>query len=95
MQPHPISVAVDCKKKELREQRGLSQEELAELCNLHRIFLGRIEAGKTTVTMRNLYKIAATLNVSLAEFLAEERLAFPLPPLLRLDVRALTELTGQ
>jgi len=74
MQPHPISVAIGLRTRELREQRGLSQEELAKLCNLHRTFIGRIERGETNVTMRNLYKIAAGLNVSLSEFLAEEGL---------------------
>ncbi|MBI5235652.1 MAG: helix-turn-helix transcriptional regulator [Deltaproteobacteria bacterium] len=54
---------------ELRLKKGYSQEELADHCNLHRTFIGRIERGETNVTLINIYKIAHGLTVPAAALL--------------------------
>jgi hypothetical protein len=77
MQPHPISVAVDSKKRK-QGSKGVYLRKNSQSCVTCIVpFSVGSKRGETTVTVRNLYKIAATLNVSLAEFLAEEGLAFP------------------
>jgi len=37
--------------RRLRVQAGLSQEEFAHLCNLHRTYIGTIERGEKRVTL--------------------------------------------
>jgi len=53
--------------RELRNIRNLSQEQLAEMCSLHRTFIGRVERGETNVTLENIQKLATGLNVPLAD----------------------------
>lgn len=49
--------------RDLRRQRGLSQEDLAELCSLHRTYIGGIERGKRNVGLLNILTIANALDV--------------------------------
>ncbi|MDR0926629.1 MAG: helix-turn-helix domain-containing protein [Ignavibacteria bacterium] len=53
--------------RELRTKKGLSQEKLAELANLHRTYIGMIERSETNITLANIEKIANALNVSMSE----------------------------
>ena len=52
--------------RDLRRQRGLSQERLAELAGLHRTYLGGIERGERNVSLINLVAIAKALDLSLS-----------------------------
>lgn len=45
----------------------LSQEALADACGLDRSYLGRIERGESNVSLINIHRIAAALNVEAAE----------------------------
>jgi transcriptional regulator with XRE-family HTH domain len=42
---------------------GVSQEELAELCDLHRTYIGSVERGERNITLKTLKQIAVALNV--------------------------------
>lgn len=53
--------------RELREQKGLSQEALAGTCNLHRTYIGLIERGERSLSLATLEIIAVGLGVSAAE----------------------------
>ena len=55
-----------------RKIRGLSQEALAEICSLHRTYIGSVERGERNVTLSTLEVIAAALGVSVPELLTEE-----------------------
>ena len=55
--------------RELREGAGISsQERLAEMANLHRTYIGRLERGETGVTVESLAAILVPLGVTLREF---------------------------
>lgn len=54
--------------KEIREKRGLNQEQLAELVNMESRHISRIETGKSFTTLENLSKIAQALNVDVSAF---------------------------
>lgn len=55
-----------------RNELGLSQEELADRCNLHRTYVGGIERGERNITIKSLETIAAALEVSPLQLLSED-----------------------
>lgn len=55
--------------KRLRLERGLSQELLAEMANLHRTYVGSVERGERNVSIDNMESFACALNVSLRDML--------------------------
>ncbi len=53
--------------RQLRESKGVSQQNLAAICNFEKSNLSRIEAGRTNPTIFTLFKISQALEVSIAE----------------------------
>jgi transcriptional regulator with XRE-family HTH domain len=45
-----------------REARGLSQEELADQCDLHRTYISQLERGLKSPSLRSLVAIAEALQ---------------------------------
>ena len=56
-----------------RKEAGLSQEKLAELCGLHRTYIGGIEQERINVSLNNMNKLAKALGVSVATLLQDPR----------------------
>jgi transcriptional regulator with XRE-family HTH domain len=52
-----------------RQKRELSQEVLADLCGLHRTYVGSVERGERNVTLSTLEVFAQVLGVSVPELL--------------------------
>ncbi len=46
----------------IREQRGYSQEELAEMMNINRSTISKIENGKFSITVDYLIRFSICLN---------------------------------
>jgi DNA-binding XRE family transcriptional regulator len=53
----------------LRLKCQITQEQLAELCDLHRTYVGAMERGERNVSLNNIVKVAQALNVTPAELL--------------------------
>lgn len=49
--------------REYRTELDVSQEKLAELCGLHRTYIGHIERGEVNPTLWNIVRIAKALRV--------------------------------
>jgi transcriptional regulator with XRE-family HTH domain len=63
----PITRRFGNRVRLLRKERGLSQEDLAELCNLDRTYISGIERGVRNVALRNIEAVASALGITLAD----------------------------
>jgi len=61
--------AVGIRIRELRNQRGISQEELANEAEVPLSQIGRIERGENNPTISTLYVLAQALDVELKELI--------------------------
>ena len=52
--------------RELRAERGYSQESFADTCGVHRTFMGTIERGESNLSFQNIARVAETLEISLS-----------------------------
>ncbi len=61
------------KVRELRKEKGLSQEDLSFKADLHRTYIGMIERAEKNITLINIEKIAKALNVDIKELFNEAK----------------------
>lgn len=54
--------------RQLRVAAGMSQEEFADRCGVHRTYIGSIERGEKAITLETAQKIVEALNISLSQF---------------------------
>jgi transcriptional regulator with XRE-family HTH domain len=66
--PDPRKKFGKCVRK-FRRERELSQEKLAELADLHRNYVGRVERGEQNIALLNIVAIAHALRVRPARLL--------------------------
>ena len=52
--------------EELRRERGITQEQLAEKAGLHRAYFWDVENGRN-ISIKTAYRVAKALDVSLSE----------------------------
>ena len=55
--------------RRLRGDRGISQEELADLAGLHRTYVGSIERSERNVSIDNIAKLATALRVDISDLM--------------------------
>lgn len=60
--------------KYFRKLGGLTQEQLAESCGLHRTYIGACERGEKNITIINLAVICQQLEVPLRDFFDDQGL---------------------
>ena len=57
--------------RKVRLEQGISQEELADRCGLHRTYIRDVEIGKRNISLENIERIAISLNRTLSDFFKE------------------------
>ena len=62
-----ISKSIGQRIRNYRDQKDLSQENLAELSGMHATYIGQVERGEKNVTVKNIEKIASALDVPLSQ----------------------------
>ena len=60
------------KVRDLRINKGLSQEQLAHLSDVHRTYIGMIERAEKNVTLISIQKIAFGLGVKITDLLKDD-----------------------
>lgn len=55
-----------------RSRKGLSQEELAELADLHRTYVGSVERAERNVSIDGMERLAEAVGMSLWALLRDE-----------------------
>jgi transcriptional regulator with XRE-family HTH domain len=56
--------------RDFRQERQISQERMAELCGLHRTYIGSVERCERNVTLSTLEVFAAVLGTTVPELLS-------------------------
>jgi transcriptional regulator with XRE-family HTH domain len=62
-----LQIKVGKQIQKLREQKGMSQQDLAAKCNFEKSNMSRLEAGRVNPTLSTLEKVANALDVTLVE----------------------------
>ncbi len=62
-----ILVKFGKKIREARKNRGLSQEALADIANVHRTYIGMVERAEKNITLLNIQKLAKSLKIDIKE----------------------------
>jgi transcriptional regulator with XRE-family HTH domain len=57
--------------RRFRRAKGVSQEKLAELADIHRTYIGDVERGTRNVALVNMTKLAAALGLPLSRILQD------------------------
>ena len=57
--------------KDLRTQRGWSQEAFADVCRVHRTYMGHLERGEKNVCIKSLVRVSDALEISVSELLRD------------------------
>lgn len=63
-----IKTAIGERIKQLRNERGLSQEEFAHRADIDRTYVTRLESGKRNVTVLALQKVIKALETDYRKF---------------------------
>jgi len=59
----------------LRKARGWSQERFADICGVHRTYMGHLERGEKNVSFNTLVRLAEALEITVSELVSDERKA--------------------
>lgn len=67
-----VYILIGEKIKRLRQSKGMTQQTLADECDIEKPNLSRIENGNTNPTIKSLWKISNALGVKLKDLVDVE-----------------------
>lgn len=56
--------------RDLRAERGWSQEQFADVCGVHRTYMGHLERGEKNMSFSSIVRVANALDVRLSDLFA-------------------------
>ncbi|SMF41146.1 helix-turn-helix domain-containing protein [Desulfovibrio gilichinskyi] len=59
--------------RRIRIEKGLSQEKLAELTDVHRTYISGIERGRQNISLLTMNNLAQALSTSIASLITDAR----------------------
>ena len=68
---HSLRAILADNVRAFRKRHGYSQEKLADLCELHRTFIGSVERAERNVALSTLEVLGQALEVSVPELLTK------------------------
>ena len=57
--------------RKTRLSKSISQEEFADMCDLHRTYISDIELGKRNISLENIGKMANAFGMNISELFLE------------------------
>lgn len=64
-----ISAELGIRIRHYRKEKHITQEQLAEICDMHPTYIGQLERGEKNATIESVYRIAKGLNVPISKLL--------------------------
>lgn len=68
-----IKLAFGLRVKELRLEKGLSQEKLANIAGVDRTYMTQVESGNRNLSIQNIKKICNALEITLGQFFDNDK----------------------
>lgn len=68
-----IKLAFGLRVKELRLEKGLSQEKLANIAGVDRTYMTQVENGSRNLSIQNIKKICNALEITLGQFFDNDK----------------------
>ena len=72
MKKEDVLYRIGRKIKKIREEKNISQQELAGACNFEKSNMSRIEAGRSNLTIGTLLKVCEFLEIKLVDIVDVE-----------------------
>lgn len=72
MSEKDIYILIGGKIKDIRESKGMTQQQISDICDFEKSTVSRIEAGRTNLTIKTLYKICQSMGVKMTEIVDVE-----------------------
>lgn len=69
MRKSNVNILFGERVRQLRLEKGMSQEQLGYEAGLHRTYVGQIERAEKNITLKNIDKIARELDLNISELL--------------------------
>ena len=63
-----VKIVLGLRIKQIRNEIGISQEELANRAGLDRTYITSVEKGRRNISIVNIEKICNALNISIKQF---------------------------
>ena len=64
-----VAVRFGQKLRAIRQQKGISQEQLAAESGLHRTYVSSVERGERNISIVNIEKLAAALGIRMSDLM--------------------------
>lgn len=62
-------IAFGKRVREVRRNKGISQEKLAELAGIDRSYMGNIERGEKNITLKKAYEVCDALEIDIKDLI--------------------------